>query len=122
MACCYPLAFRLNDDPGVYATAERGQEAPDSHPPSIRRSPVVRIEVADAGRAKELVRVLMTQVGAEPVSLDSQTGAICISHQDEAGLALTLGAVDTWLKDSDVAVITVSSGVRSFTMRGSAAA
>ena len=83
---------------------------------------MVRIDVADRDRAKELVRVLVTEIGAEPVSLDWRTGTICVSSHDEAELAETLGAVDAWLRDTDVAVITFTHGVRSFTMKGAAVA
>jgi len=83
---------------------------------------VVRIDVADKGRAKELVRVLVTEIGAEPVSLDWRTGTICVTSRDETELAETLGAVDTWLRETDVAVITFAHGVRSFTMKGAAVA
>ena len=83
---------------------------------------MVRIDVADRDRAKELVRVLMTEIGAEPVSLDWRTGTICVRSRDEAELAGTLEAVDTWLRDTDVAVITFTHGVRSFTMKGAAVA
>jgi hypothetical protein len=82
---------------------------------------VVRIDVADAGRAKELVRVLVTRVGAEPVSLDPHTGAVCVDQRNDEGLALTLGALDAWMQDADVAVISFSDMGRSFTMKGTAA-
>ena len=82
---------------------------------------MVRIDVSDAGRAKELVRVLVTHVGADPVSLDPQTGSVWVTQQSEAELAVTLGAVDAWLEDADVAVISFSSDLRTFTMKGSAA-
>lgn len=81
---------------------------------------MVRIDVADAGRAKDLVRVLVTHVGAEPVSLDPHTGAVLVEQQDDEGLAVTLGALDAWLEDADVAVISFSRG-RTFTMKGAAA-
>jgi hypothetical protein len=81
---------------------------------------VVRIDVSDAGRAKELVRVLVTRFGADPVSLDSQTGAVWV-RQSEAELAVTLGAVDAWLQDAEVAVISFSTNTRTFTMKGPAA-
>jgi hypothetical protein len=83
---------------------------------------VIRIDVADTGRAKELVRVLVMEIGAEPVSLDWRTGTICVASQSDTELAETLGAVDTWLRDDDVAVITFTHGVRSFTMKGAAVA
>ncbi len=83
---------------------------------------MVRIDVSDAGRAKDLVRVLVTHVGAEPVSLDPHTGAVWVTQTSEAELAVTLGAVDAWLEDADVAVISFSGGVRTFTITGSAAA
>ena len=82
---------------------------------------MVRIDVADAGRAKDLVRVLVTRVGADPVSLDPQTGAVGVTQTSDAELAVTLGAVDAWLQDADVAVISFSTDVRTFTMKGSAA-
>ncbi len=82
---------------------------------------MVRIDVADAGRAKGLVRVLVTHIGADPVSLDPHTGAVCVEQRNEDGLALTLGAVDVWLKDADVAVISFSDKGRTFTMKGAAA-
>jgi hypothetical protein len=82
---------------------------------------VVRIDVADAGRAKELVRVLVTRVGADPVSLDPQTGAVWVTQTSDTELAVTLGAVDAWLEDADVAVISFSSEARTFTMKGPAA-
>ena len=81
---------------------------------------MVRIDVADAGRAKELVRVLVTHVGAEPVSLDPHTGSVWVEQQNDEGLALTLGALDAWIQDADVAVISFSQG-RTFTMKGAAA-
>lgn len=82
---------------------------------------MVRIDVADAGRAKDLVRVLVTRVGADPVSLDPHTGAVCVAQQNDEGLALTLGALDAWLEDADVAVISFSDKGRTFTMKGAAA-
>lgn len=81
---------------------------------------MVRIDVADAGRAKELVRVLVTHVGAAPVSLDPHTGSVWVEQQNDEGLALTLGALDAWIQDADVAVISFSQG-RTFTMKGAAA-
>ena len=59
---------------------------------------MVRIDVADAGRAKDLVRVLVTHVGAEPVSLDPHTGAVWVAQHNDEGLALTLGALDAWMR------------------------
>ena len=82
---------------------------------------MVRIDVADAGRAKDLVRVLVTHVGAEPVSLDPHTGAVCVAQQNDEGLALTLGALDAWLEAADVAVISFPDKGRTFTMKGGAA-
>jgi hypothetical protein len=108
--------------PCVYARAAAG--TPDAARRSIFEqggAVVVRIDVADAGRAKELVRVLVTHVGAEPVSLDPRTGAVCVEQRNDEGLALTLGAVDAWMQDADVAVISFSDMGRSFTMKGTAA-
>lgn len=82
---------------------------------------MVRIDVADAGRAKDLVRVLVTHVGADPVSLDPHTGAVWVEQRNDEGLALTLGALDAWLEDADVAVISFSDKGRTFTMKGAAA-
>ena len=82
---------------------------------------MVRIDVADAGRAKELVRVLVTHVGAEPVSLDPRTGAVWVEQQNDEGLVLTLGALNAWHGDADVAVISLSDKGRTFTMKGAAA-
>jgi hypothetical protein len=82
---------------------------------------VVRIDVADAGRAKDLVRVLVTHVGAEPVSLDPHTGVVWVAQHNDEELALTLGALDAWMEDADVAVISFADKGRSFTMKGDAA-
>ena len=82
---------------------------------------MVRIDVADAGRAKDLVRVLVTHVGAEPVSLDPHTGAVWVAQHNDEGLALTLGALDAWMEDADVAVISFADKGRTFTMKGAAA-
>ncbi len=82
---------------------------------------MVRIDVADAGRAKDLVRVLVTHVGAEPVSLDPHTGSVWVEQRNDEGLALTLGAVDEWIQDADVAVISFADEGRTFTMKGAAA-
>lgn len=81
---------------------------------------MVRIEVTDTDRAKELIRVLITRIGAEPVSFDPETGEVCVDGEGDDGLVSTLGAVDAWLTDTDVAVIRVLEGPRSFTLRGAA--
>lgn len=83
---------------------------------------MVRIDVTDTERAKELIRVLITHIGAEPVSFDARTGEVCVDDpRGDDGLASMLSAVDAWLTDSDVAVIKVSEGLRSFTLRGAVA-
>jgi hypothetical protein len=107
---------------GTFTGARNGDSGRVGIESREQEGTVVRIDVADRDRAKELVRVLMTEIGAEPVSLDWRTGTICVSSRDEDELTETLQAVDAWLRDTDVAVITLTHGVRSFTMRKAAVA
>jgi hypothetical protein len=83
---------------------------------------VICIDLRDTTRAKERVRVrvLVGRLGAEPVSLDPDTGTVCVA-QPSGDENLTLRTVEAWLRDSDVAVVTSSGCVRSFTMIGTAA-
>jgi hypothetical protein len=79
---------------------------------------VVRIDVGDTDPAKDLIRVLVTRIGAEPVSLDRHTGDVCVdcAETDEA-LSEVLDVIDECLDGSAVAIVRIgrtSDETRSF--------
>jgi hypothetical protein len=69
---------------------------------------VVRIEVADTDRAKDLIRVLVTRIGAEPVSLDRRAGEVCVDlAPTEEVLSEVLDSIDQCLGGSAVAIVRI---------------
>jgi hypothetical protein len=69
---------------------------------------VVRIDVGDVERAKDLIRVLVTRLGAEPVSLDRRSGEVCVDLVDtESGLPEVLDAIDDCLEGSALAIVRI---------------
>ena len=69
---------------------------------------MVRIDVADTDRAKDLIRVLVTRIGAEPVSFDRSTGEVCVDLAETGnGLSGVLDALDECLDGSAVAIVRI---------------
>lgn len=68
---------------------------------------MVRIDVADTERAKDLIRALVTRMGAEPISLDRSTGEVCVDLTEaEDGLSGVLAALDECL-DGSAAIVRI---------------
>lgn len=74
---------------------------------------MVRIDFADTDRAKDLIRLLVMRMGAEPVSLDRHTGEVCVDLAEaEDRLSEVLDAIDECLDGSAVAIVRVGQDPR----------